>query len=97
MFDDIPSKGAGMSSSRIPEVLNFRRALPPIVTVAHIDALSPSPTSTEREIAELAQAGVLRRVTIPHRGVGGDGIVLVQEWQKRVEAHPDVPPALKGK
>ncbi|PVH94962.1 hypothetical protein DM02DRAFT_720998 [Periconia macrospinosa] len=101
MFDDIPQKGAGMSATRIPEVLNFRRALPPIVTVAHIDALNTSHTATEREIAELSQAGVLRRVIIPHRGVGpsaiGDGIVSVQEWQKRVEVHPDLPPDLKEK
>ncbi|CAI6341881.1 unnamed protein product [Periconia digitata] len=99
MFDQLPTTGAGMSSTRIPEVLNFRRVLPPIVTVAHIDALASSATATEREIAELSRAGILRRVIIPRRGLGaaaiGDGIVSVREWQKRVEAHPDISSDLK--
>lgn len=92
MFSDIPEKAAGMNSTRIAEVLNFRKSLPPIVTIAHIDALSVSPTRTEREIVELAQAGILRRVTIPHRGVGaaavGDGLASVQEWHRLVRSHP---------
>ncbi|KAF2113117.1 serine-threonine protein kinase 19-domain-containing protein [Lophiotrema nucula] len=101
MFSDIPDRSSGMNSTRIAEVLNFRRALPPIVTVAHIDALSPSSTKMEREIAELAQAGVLRRVTIPHRGIGaaavGDGIASVLEWQRLVREHPGLDGALKTK
>jgi hypothetical protein len=100
MFDAIPEKSSGMNSTRIAEVLNFRRALPPLVTIAHLDALCTSPTKTEREIAELAQAGVLRRVTIPRRGVGpaatGDGIASVQEWEKRLHSHPDIDSALQS-
>lgn len=98
-FSDMPEK-AGMNSTRIAEVLNFRRRLPPFVTVAHIDALSTSSTRIEREIAELARAGVLRRVTIPNRGIGaaavGDGIASVQEWQALVQAHAELPEDLKG-
>jgi hypothetical protein len=90
MFSDLPEK-AGMNSTRIAEVLNFRRSLPPFVTVAHVDALSTSSTRIEREIAELAKAGILRRVTIPHRGIGsaavGDGIASVQEWQTLIQSH----------
>jgi hypothetical protein len=69
MFSDMPEK-AGMNSTRIAEVLNFRKSLPPFVTIAHVDALSTSSTAVEREIAELAKEGIVRRVTIPHRGVG---------------------------
>lgn len=100
MFTGMPEK-AGMNSTRIAEVLNFRRRLPPFVTVAHIDALSTSSTRNEREISELARAGILRRVTIPNRGVGaaavGDGIASVREWQALVQAHAELPEELKGR
>lgn len=100
MFAEMPEK-AGMNSTRIAEVLNFRRRLPPFVTIAHIDALSTSSTRIEREIAELAQFGILRRVTIPHRGAGaaavGDGIASVREWQKLVQDHDDLSDELKTK
>ncbi|KAL1793173.1 hypothetical protein ACET3X_008155 [Alternaria dauci] len=83
MFSNMPEK-AGMNSTRIAEVLNFRRRLPPFVTVAHIDALS-----------------ILRRVTVPNRGVGaaavGDGIASVREWQALVQAHTELPEELKAK
>lgn len=99
MFSDMPEK-AGMNSTRIAEVLNFRQRLSPFVTIAHIDALSTSHTKIEREIAELAQAGVVRRISIPHRGVGaaavGDGIVSVKEWQQMVQEHDSLDDELKG-
>lgn len=99
MFSDMPEK-AGMNSTRISEVLNFRRSLPPFVTIAHVDALSKSSTVVEREIAELAKKGVVRRVTIPHRGVGaaavGDGIASVKEWEGLVRAHVGLTDELKG-
>jgi hypothetical protein len=99
MFSDMPEK-AGMNSTRIAEVLNFRRRLPPFVTIAHIDALSTSSTRIEREIAELAKAGILRRVTIPNRGVGaaavGDGIASVREWESLVYAHETLAEDIKS-
>ncbi|KAF2737894.1 hypothetical protein EJ04DRAFT_510070 [Polyplosphaeria fusca] len=101
MFSDIPETRSGMNSTRIAEVLNHRKALPPIVTVAHVDALTPSSTKTEREIAELAQAGVLRRIAIPQRGTGaaavGDGIVSVVQWQRLVRDDVHLDEALKSK
>lgn len=101
MFSQIPEKGAGMNSVRIAEVLNYRAALPPIITIAHIEALSTSTTTVEREIVELAQAGILRRVTIPNRGVGaaavGDGIASVSEWHTRVQRHDGLDDTLKAK
>jgi len=100
MFTDIPEKNAGMNSTRIAETLNYRKALPPIVTLAHLDALCASSTKTEREIAELAQAGILRRVTIPNRGMGissvGDGIASVQEWERLITSHTGLGPDIQG-
>lgn len=99
MFSDMPEK-AGMNSTRIAEVLNFRRKLPPFVTIAHIDALCHSSTKTEREIAELSKVGILRKVTIPHRGAGaaavGDGIASVRDWQALVRQHPELSDESKG-
>ncbi|KAF1945380.1 hypothetical protein EJ02DRAFT_53804 [Clathrospora elynae] len=100
MFSDMPEK-AGMNSTRIADVLNFRRYLSPFVTIAHIDALSTSTTRVEREIAELARAAILRRVTIPNRGVGaaaiGDGIASVREWHALVQSDGGLQEGLKSK
>ncbi|KAF1929755.1 uncharacterized protein M421DRAFT_60128, partial [Didymella exigua CBS 183.55] len=100
MFSDMPEK-AGMNSTRIAEVLNFRKSLPPFVTIAHVDALSTSSTVVEREIAELAKKGIVRRITIPHRGVGaaavGDGIASVREWHALVRTHTGLSDHLKEK
>lgn len=101
MFSAIPEKGAGMNSTRIADILNHRNSIPPIVSIAHIDALGSSSTRIEREIQELARAGILRRVTIPQRGVGaaavGDGVVLVSEWQDRVNSSIHLSTELKEK
>jgi hypothetical protein len=90
-----------MNSTRIAEVLNYRRMLPPIVSVAHVHALSKSPTTTEREISTLLNAGVIRRITIPGRGKGssavGEGLVLVSEWEKIVQADAKLSEELKEK
>ena len=85
MFDALPEKG-GFNSTRIAEILNFRKSLPPTVTVSHVHAFIQSPTRTEREIAELTKAGVIRKFVVPGRGVGGssvgEGLVLVEEYEK---------------
>nr|POE63411.1 hypothetical protein CFP56_04314 [Quercus suber] len=84
-FDEIPHKAAGMGSERISETLRFRRALPPIVSIAHLLALSRSATVTERELARLIAEGKVRKVTIPGRGRGGtavgEGVVLASDWE----------------
>jgi hypothetical protein len=101
MFSDIRIRAPGMNSTRISEVLNYRLNLPPIVPVAHVHALRASPTSTEREIAAKVQSGVLRKVTIPRRGQGsdsfGEGLVLVTEWEKAVQAVSGLPNSIKEK
>jgi hypothetical protein len=90
----IPESGAGMNSTRIAELLNFRRRLPPLVSVHHIYALSKYPTSTEREIGMLVNAGIVRRVTLPPREIGGsspgEALVLVDEWERRIRERTDI-------
>jgi len=78
-----------MNSERISEVLRFRKVLPSIVSVAHVQALSASATNTERTLARLVAEGKVRKVTIPGRGKGGaaigDGMVLVEQWKQRMQ------------
>ena len=85
MFDILPEKG-GFNSTRIAEILNFRKSLPPTVTVSHVHAFIQSPTRTEREIVELTKAGVIRKFVVPGRGVGGssvgEGLILVEEYER---------------
>lgn len=92
IYDEIPERAAGMNSERISEILRFRRALPPIVSLANLHALSRSSTETERELARLIAMGKVRKVTIPGRGRGGaavgDGVVLVEDWVRRVQDEP---------
>lgn len=99
MFDDIPER-AGMNSTRIAEILNFRRSLPPIVTVPHVQALCDSPTAAEREIATLVQHGVIRRLNIPGRGIGntaiGECLVLTEHWIGSVESSSHISLDTKG-
>ena len=87
-FTDIPERGAGMGSERISEILRFRAALPRIVSIAHLHALSSSPTETERELARLIARGAVRKVVVPGRGKGGasvgEGIVLDEDWRTSV-------------
>ena len=99
MFDEVPEK-SGMNGARIAEVLNFRENLPPIVTNAHVHALIKSPTLVEKEICQITAAGLLRRVTIPGRGIGAssisDGLVLMKDWIAKVNASSNLTPELKG-
>lgn len=100
-FGEIPERSAGMNSTRIAEVLNFRRNLPPIISIAHVHALSTSATATEREVARLVQAGTLRRMTVLGRGKGGaavgEGLVLVADWEKLVRDNMSLDAPVKEK
>ncbi|KAF2031719.1 hypothetical protein EK21DRAFT_62479 [Setomelanomma holmii] len=42
--------------------------------ITHVDALGKSSTMIEREVSELSRAGILRRVTIPNRGIGAAAV-----------------------
>ncbi|KAK7550646.1 serine-threonine protein kinase 19-domain-containing protein [Phyllosticta paracitricarpa] len=101
MFSPMPERASGMNGQRTAEVLNFRIRLPPVASVAHVHALSRSPTVTEREIAELVRKAVIRRVLIPGLGSGGgavgEGLVLVSDWERTVRNHPHLDGELKEK
>ncbi|KAI9849053.1 MAG: hypothetical protein M1838_000307 [Thelocarpon superellum] len=100
MFSPLPERASGMNSTRIAEVLNFRRSLPPMVTVPHLHAVLHAPTTTEREIAALTKAGVLRKVTIPGRGVGavsiGDGVLLMDDLERMMKETAEVDEHVRG-
>ncbi|KAL4760657.1 Stk19 family serine/threonine-protein kinase [Aspergillus foveolatus] len=84
MFEELPAR-AGMNSVRIAQVLNFRRSLPPLVSVAHVHTILDAPTKVEREIMELATAGTIKRLIVPGRGNDaaglGDCLVLKEDWE----------------
>ncbi|KAL1968489.1 hypothetical protein VTN77DRAFT_1699 [Rasamsonia byssochlamydoides] len=88
MFEDLPAR-AGMNSTRIAQVLNLRRSLPPLVSVAHVHTLLQAPTQVEREIVDLVRAGRLRRLIVPGRGNDaaglGDCLVLAEDLQELVQ------------
>lgn len=73
MFTPLPDQthSWGLNSTRVADVLRFRRDLPRgLTTTAHLHALLRSPTAVEREVAELALAGAVRKVVVLRRGVG---------------------------
>jgi len=84
-FDVLPENG-GLNSTKIAEILNSRASLPPFVTLSHVHAMTESPTTTEREIAELTKAGIITRIVIPGRGIGGstvgDGLILLKDIER---------------
>ncbi|KAL5048128.1 hypothetical protein BDW71DRAFT_177958 [Aspergillus fruticulosus] len=89
MFEELPAR-AGMNSVRIAQVLNFRRSLPPLVSVAHVHTILDAPTKVEREVMELSTAGTIRRLIVPGRGNDaaglGDCLVLREDWEGLVKA-----------
>jgi hypothetical protein len=99
MFDDIPNERSGMNSTRIAEVLHFRKNLPFIVTNAHVHALIDSPTKVEKEIGQLVAEGKVRRIVVPGRGAGSssisDALVKVDDWIAKIEAS-DLPNELQS-
>ncbi|RYP23768.1 hypothetical protein DL767_008723 [Monosporascus sp. MG133] len=90
MFSPMPQEAAGMNSTRIAEVLNYRRRLPPIVTVSHIQTLLPSPSAVEREIAELTRSGFLRRIVVAKRGDIGETLILAADFEQMVRVSPSL-------
>ncbi|KAI5861855.1 serine-threonine protein kinase 19-domain-containing protein [Durotheca rogersii] len=85
MFSPMPQQAAGMNSTRIAEVLSYRKRLPPIVTISHIQTLLSSPSAVEREIAQLAQAGFVRKVVIARRGRIGETLILASDFERMIK------------
>lgn len=100
-WNDVPERASGMNSTRTAEVLNFRLNMPPIVSIAHLHAVSASTTTTERELASLVERGIVKKVNILGRGKGGkaigEGIVLIEDWVRLVQSHNGLDQALKEK
>ncbi|KAL9638562.1 MAG: hypothetical protein Q9204_001445 [Flavoplaca sp. TL-2023a] len=96
----MPERG-GFSSTRIADILNFRKCLPTAATVAYVHAMSGSPTATEKEIVQLTRANVLRKIVIPGRGVGGstvgESLVLFTDLESMLDRAELVDPALRDK
>ncbi|GKT42301.1 uncharacterized protein ColSpa_02482 [Colletotrichum spaethianum] len=84
MFGPMPTEAAGMNSTRIAEVLNYRKAIPGIVTVSHLHALLASPTAVEREVAELQRGGALRKIYVPRRGGLGEALIQTSELEEMI-------------
>ncbi|KAL1891874.1 hypothetical protein Sste5346_007419 [Sporothrix stenoceras] len=61
------------NSTRVAELLNMRRRMPALATTAHVAALLPNATMTERETVALIRAGMIRKVVQPQwrRGFSG--------------------------
>jgi Serine-threonine protein kinase 19 len=85
MFSPVPTQSAGMNSTRIADVLNFRKNLPPIVTISHVQALLNSPTTVEREIAEMIKGGAVRKMIVPGRGGMGEILILVKDLESVIQ------------
>jgi hypothetical protein len=86
MFNPVPLQGAGISSTRTAELLNFRKALPPIVSISHVHALLDSPTTVEREIAEMVKSGTVRKIIVPGRGGVGEALILMQDLESMIRS-----------
>ncbi|EME39424.1 hypothetical protein DOTSEDRAFT_75192 [Dothistroma septosporum NZE10] len=93
-FEAVPDRAAGMNSEQISATLRFRASLPPLVSVAHLHALSASSTNTERELARLKAMGKVRKFVIPGRGKGGsavgEGVAVVEDWKARLQEEPGI-------
>jgi hypothetical protein len=95
MFSPIPQQGAGMNSTRIADVLNFRKSLPPVVTISHIQALLNSPTMVEKEIAEMIKGGAIRKIVVPGRGGIGEVLILVKDLEVMIKENGILEPGTK--
>lgn len=90
MFSPIPEQSAGMSSTRIAETLNFRKHLPPLVTLSHIQTLLSSPSAVEREVAELVHSGFLRKIEVAKRGEIGETLIITSDLERMFDEAPQL-------
>jgi hypothetical protein len=87
MFTPMPDNAPGMGSTRIAEVLNFRAAIPPVATLAHIHAILRSPTFVEREMAELLAAGTVRKIVVRRRS---EALIQTSDLEEMVRRSPEL-------
>ncbi|KAH7163208.1 serine-threonine protein kinase 19-domain-containing protein [Dactylonectria estremocensis] len=77
IFSPVPA--TGFNSTRTAELLNYRVAAAPIVTVGHLNAVLNSPSKVSREMAELIGKGVVRRMRVERRGGMGEALIEVAD------------------
>ncbi|KAK7941121.1 sulfate transporter family protein [Apiospora aurea] len=80
---------------QIAEVLNYRKTLPPIVTISHIQTLLSSPSAVEREIAQLAQSGFIRKIVVARRGDIGETLILSSDLDTLIDSASTMPATAK--
>lgn len=99
MFCELPPR-IGMNSTRVAELLNYRRSLPLIASTAHIHMLINAPTKVEKEIVYLIRSGRLRRLTLIGRGNNaaslGDYLVIAEDWKQMIRDSTALADSLKG-
>ncbi|KFH44972.1 hypothetical protein ACRE_041850 [Hapsidospora chrysogenum ATCC 11550] len=87
MFTPVPERG--IHSARTTELLRYRAATPPIVTVGHLTAvLGVPPTRAEREAADLMRRGVIRKVRLDRRGWQGEAFIETSDLEDMVRDEP---------
>ncbi|OLN88648.1 hypothetical protein CCHL11_01933 [Colletotrichum chlorophyti] len=96
MFGPVPTEAAGMNSSRVAEVLNYRKAMPGLVTVSHLHSLLASPTAVEREVAELQRGGAVRKIYVQRRGGLGEALIQTSELEEMVTLSAGLDEATKA-
>ncbi|KAL5345538.1 hypothetical protein ACLOAV_009288 [Pseudogymnoascus australis] len=94
-FTPIPPSRSGLSPTQTSSILNFRRALPPIATVSHVQALLNAPTAVAREIADLTSKGTIRKLLIPGRGGAGDLLILTHDLERLIASSPSLDDGVK--
>ncbi|KAL6873154.1 serine-threonine protein kinase 19 domain-containing protein [Trichoderma novae-zelandiae] len=82
MFTPVPP--TGFKSTRSAEILNYRLAVPPIVTPGHLHAILTSPSKVEREVVELSRSGVLRKVRVERRAGLGEALIEAADFEAMV-------------
>ncbi|KAK4105757.1 hypothetical protein N658DRAFT_483178 [Parathielavia hyrcaniae] len=95
MFDPLHAHSAGLGSARVAAVLQFRAAVPPVVSAPHLRALlrasgvAASRAAAERAVSALVRGGEARRVVIPtlmgRRPSGGELVVLSETLEEMGE------------
>ncbi|KAF3481776.1 uncharacterized protein GIQ15_04535 [Arthroderma uncinatum] len=101
MFSAIPERRSGMNGARIAQVMAFRKSLPPIVSVAHVHVLLNEPTRVEKDIVQLIDSAVVRRLLVTGRGDGtyglGDCLVSLDDWERLIRSSTSLDDALKDR
>ncbi|KAH7328662.1 serine-threonine protein kinase 19-domain-containing protein [Stachybotrys elegans] len=82
MLTPVPPKG--FNSVRTAELLNYRLAMPPIVTASHLSAILHSPTAVERELVELIGKGVIRKIRVDKGTAMGVALIETSDYESMV-------------